>query len=77
MAGQNMEIEVKCYSSYIYADEPRSFFWYGRELRVKSVEKAWQEPGRRLFRIVADDGKLFELCYNETDDKWSAVELMF
>jgi hypothetical protein len=76
MTGQNMEIKVKCHSGYIYADEPRSFIWQEEELRVKSVEKAWQEPGIRIFRVVTEDGKLFELCYNEQTDRWYAVESM-
>jgi len=74
MAEQNIEIEVKCHSGHIYADEPRAFIWQERELRISSVEKAWQEPGRRIFRVVTEDGKLFELCYNERTDRWSAVE---
>jgi hypothetical protein len=71
-----MEIRVKCYSGYAYAEDPRSFVWQGKELGMKSVEKAWQEPGKRLFRVVTQDGKLFELCYNEAADHWSAVELV-
>lgn len=65
---------MKCYSGYVYAEEPRSFVWQEKELKIKSVEKAWQEPGKRLFRVVTEDGKLFELCYNESNDRWSAVE---
>jgi hypothetical protein len=71
-----MEIKVKCYSSHVYAEEPLSFVWQEKELGIKSVEKTWQEPGKRLFRVVTEDGKLFELCYNEAADHWSAVELM-
>jgi hypothetical protein len=71
-----MEIKVKCYSGYIYAEEPLSFIWQEKELRIKAIEKAWQEPGKRLFRVVTEDGNLFELCYNEKSDYWSAVELM-
>jgi hypothetical protein len=77
MSGQNMEIEVKCYSGYVYAEEPRSFVWQEKELEIKSIEKAWQEPGKRLFKVVTENGKLFRLCYNETRDQWSAVELVF
>jgi len=70
-----MEIEVKCHSGYIYAGEPRSFIWQEEEeVRIWSIEKAWQEPGKRIFRAVSEDGKLFELCYNERTDRWSAVE---
>jgi hypothetical protein len=72
-----MEIKVNCYSGYVYAEEPRSFVWQEKELGIKSIEKAWQEPGKRLFRVVTEDSKLFELCYNEAADRWSAVELMF
>jgi len=71
-----MEVKVKCYSGYIYAVEPRSFIWEDKELRIKSVEKAWQEPGRRMFRVFTGDGRLFELRYNEQTDRWSAVESM-
>jgi hypothetical protein len=71
-----METEVKCYSGHIYPEEPRSFAWQGEELRAKSIEREWQEPGRRLFRVVAEDGRLFELCYNETTDRWSGIEFM-
>jgi hypothetical protein len=76
MARQNIEVKVKCYSGYIYAVEPRSFVWEDKELRIKSVKKAWQEPGRRIFRVFTEDGRLFELCYNEQTDVWSAVESM-
>ena len=67
---------MKCYSGHVYAEEPRSLVWQDKELGIKSIEKAWQEPGTRLFRVVTEDGKLFELCYNEAADRWFAVELL-
>ena len=76
MVRQNIEVEVKCYSGYIYPVEPRSLIWEDKELRIKSVDKAWQEPGTRIFRVFTEDGRLFELCYNEQTDGWSAVESM-
>jgi hypothetical protein len=72
---ETMQIEVKCYSGYLYAEEPRSFVWEQNEYGIKSIEKAWQEPGSRLFRVVTEDGRIFELCYNQAFDRWSAVEL--
>ena len=71
-----MDVKVKCYSGYLYAEEPLSFVWQEKELGIKSVEKAWQEPRRRLFKVVAQDGTLFALCYNEATDRWAAVELV-
>jgi hypothetical protein len=75
MSQQAMGVEVHCYSGYIYAEEPRSFMWQDTELRVESIQSAWREPGKRLFRVVTEDGKPFELCYNEADERWSAIEL--
>jgi len=49
-----METKVKCYSGYIYAEEPRSFIWQEKELKIKSIEKAWQQPGKRLFRVLGN-----------------------
>jgi hypothetical protein len=76
-SGQNLETKVKCYSGYVYAEEPRSFVWQEKELGIKSVENARQEPSKRLFRVATEDGRLFELCYNEADDEWSAAQLIF
>jgi hypothetical protein len=71
-----VEVSVKCYSGYLYAEEPRSFVWQGSELKVESVQAAWREPGKRLFKVVTLDGRLFELCYNEATDHWFAIELI-
>lgn len=71
-----MATRVTCYSGYAYPEEPRSFVWQERELRIKSLENAWREPGKRKFRVVVEDGRLFELCYNEAADDWSAIELI-
>jgi hypothetical protein len=71
-----MDVKVKCYSGYLYAEEPRPFVWQESELQIESVEEAWQEPGKRLFKVVAQDRTLFALCYNEATDRWAAVELV-
>ena len=69
-------VQVNCYSGHIYAERPKSFLWQDTEYRVKEIEKAWQEPGKKLFKVITDRGKTFELCYNETQDQWSAIELV-
>ena len=73
--GRLDNLKVTCYSGHTYAERPKSFEWHGIEYDIKSVEKAWREPGKKLFKVVTEDGKLFELCYNEATDRWSAVEL--
>ncbi len=69
-------LKVNCYSGHIYAERPRSFLWQGIEYEVKEIEKAWQEPGERHFRVRTGDNKLFRLCYNEVKDQWTLIELV-
>ena len=64
-------LKVTCYSDHTYAERPKSFLWQGIEYEVKEIEKAWQEPGKKLFKITTEKGKLFELCYTEAIDEWS------
>ena len=75
MPGRNMDVKVQCYSGYIYAEEPRSFVWQDSELRIESILRTSQEPGKRLFRVITENGKSFQLSYDEATDRWSAVEL--
>lgn len=67
---------VNCYSGHTYAEEPRSFVWEGVEYEVEKIEKAWQEPGKKYFQVRTKENKLFRLCYNETEDQWSLIELV-
>jgi len=64
------KIEVKCYSGHTYAQRPESFFWQDKEHKVSRIEQEWLEPSKRFFRVITEDEKLFELCYNETQDQW-------
>ena len=68
------KIKVNCYSGHTYAEQPRSFLWEGIEHEVEKIEKAWLEPGERYFQVRTKDNKLFQLCYNETEDQWSLIE---
>jgi hypothetical protein len=63
-------VQVRCYSGQTYAERPISFLWQGIEYKVEEIEKAWQEPGKRVFKIITEDGKSFDLCYNQTVDQW-------
>ena len=69
-------LSVKCYSGHTYAEEPRSFEWGGVEYEVAEIEKSWLEPGERYFLVRTGDNKLFQLCYNETNNRWSIIEVV-
>ncbi|MFC2024978.1 DUF6504 family protein [Chloroflexota bacterium] len=67
---------VHCYSGHTYAERPRSFLWHGMEYEVEEIEKEWLEPGKKHFQVRTGDNKLFQLCYNETEQQWSIIELV-
>ena len=69
-------LEVSCYSGHTYAERPKSFLWQGLEYEVAEIEKSWQEPGERHFQVRTRDNKLFQLCYNETEQQWSLTALV-
>ena len=69
-------LEVYCYSGHSYPEEPRSFRWENMECEVEEIEKAWQEPGERHFRVRTKDNRLFQLVYNEIEKHWSLIELL-
>jgi len=68
--------KVNCYSGYTYAERPKSFLWQGIEYEVEKIASNWQEPGKKYFKIITRDNKLFTLCYNEIDKEWSLTELI-
>jgi len=69
-------LTVNCYSGHTYAEEPLSFLWEGIEYEVEEIEKTWHEPGERHFQVRIRDNKVFQLCYNEIEKRWSLVELV-
>lgn len=65
------ELRVQCYSGYIYAERPESFVYRNENYQVERVDREWQEPGERYFRVLTGDRKFFELCYNYQKEEWS------
>ena len=46
----------------------------GADFRViEEIARAWQEPGKRLFLVKTGDNKIFQLCYNEAEGRWSLI----
>ena len=68
-------LKVKCYSGQTYAERPKSFSWESADYEIEEIEKEWREPGERFFKVRTKDNKLFQLCYNESQDHWSLTDL--
>jgi hypothetical protein len=69
-------LKVNCYSGQSYAERPKSFILEGVEYEIEEIEKEWREPEERCFRVRTRDNKHFQLCYNESQDRWSLTELI-
>ncbi len=61
---------VECHSGFEYAERPVALTWEGQRLAIQKVEDAWRIPGGRRFRVITEDGRVFELFYGELYDEW-------
>ena len=66
-------VKVRCYSGYTFAEKPEYFIWQGNRYDIQEIEKEWFEPGEKCFQVRAENNKMFRLCYNEANDRWSMI----
>lgn len=58
-----------------YTEEQKlSFTWRGKEHTATRMSE-WQEPDKRFFEVVDENGVLFELCHDETIDQWLITKM--
>ena len=62
---------VECYSGHTYPQEPRVVVWRGRRLPVTHIERRWRTPEGPAFSVETEQGPLFDLHYNELEDRWA------
>ena len=65
-----MELRVECYAGFRGEQEPRAFVLGGRRLVVRELVDRWIEPGRRWFKVKADDGDTYILRHDEFGGAW-------
>lgn len=62
---------VQCHSGYKYAEEPRVIHWDGEKLQVDWIKSSWRTPEGSRFVVRVEDGRMFDLTYDEGSDEWS------
>lgn len=62
---------VWCLSSSSYADQPLAFTWQGVRIQVQVVIQRWRSVQGMNFQVQAEDGKQYNLFYDESLDSWS------
>ena len=69
-----MELKVECYAGYRADERPARFSFTGKpgtpSHEVKHVLDQWYGIGYRCFKVQADDGNLYILRHQESEDRW-------
>ena len=70
-----MKPTVVCHSEYRYAQRPVSFFCEGERIHVTAALVEWCTPEGRGFKVQADNGRFFNLFYNQLEECWETKEV--
>ena len=70
-----MELHVECYSGYRADECPRRFAFAGKAgaptHQVEEVLDQWYGVGYQCFKVRADDGNIYILRHQLSEDCWS------
>jgi len=68
-----LKLHVECYAGFKADERPVQFRFCGKRARTFKVEEVvdqWYGLGYRCFKVRADDGNLYVLRHNESEDLW-------
>jgi len=68
-----VSVTVESYSGFKSEEYPLRFHLQGRKIEVSRIAARWLTPGCRCFKVLADNGSIYVLEYNETDDLWNLL----
>jgi hypothetical protein len=66
---------VLCHSGYKYPQEPRAICRQQERLAIERIHDRWQAPGGPSFVVEVEDGRMFELNYDERLDEWTVQQI--
>lgn len=66
-------IHVECYAGYRADEEPRRFFFGGREITVSEVLDRWLDPSHRYFKLRGHDNAMYILRHDIILDSWELI----
>jgi len=62
---------VECRSETEYGERPVAIFQQGERLEIERILSRWRTPDGKWFRVITQDGEVYELNYSEAFDVWS------
>lgn len=63
-------IKVECYSGYKADERPVSFILNDKKIMVDRTIEQWRTPDADHFKVMADDGKRYQLVHDTIKDGW-------
>ncbi len=66
-----MRVHVECYSGYKADQRPIRFQLGDRLYIVEELLDQWYGPDYLYFKVRADDGNLYILKQNQTEEEWT------
>ena len=68
-----MNLEVDCYAGRKADEKPVRFRLDGHEYMVEEVLDQWYGPKDVFYKVRADDGNLYILRQQKSDESWDLV----
>jgi hypothetical protein len=65
---------VECRAEAAYPGRPLAFTFQGQRWKVVDVLKSWRSPQGVGYRVSIEDGRFFELLYDQALVEWVVVE---
>jgi hypothetical protein len=65
---------VECHSGHEYAERPIAVHWDGKRCQIEAVIAEWRTPEGKGFLVLAENGYIFRLFYNQDIDNWKIEE---
>ena len=69
-----MKIRVETYDGYRAGERPLRFHIGAKKREVLEVLDRWFGEDHDYFKVIADDGGVYVLRYNRSEDSWELTQ---
>lgn len=67
------DIAVECHAGSRPEEYPVRFYLGRRKIEIAAIYKRWLTPESRNFRVLGDDGCLYDLEYENSTGTWKLL----
>ena len=74
--GDNLIVEVECYSGSAYGERPRAIIFEKTRLQVNKILSEQRSPEGKQFKVLLEDEREVVLKYDVNKDLWQVDGLV-